>query len=486
MEYYEVLICATVVIAGLAASLWVRTRDLSILLGIATMYFWSLYGAWAIIGDKLEGSSGHYAYLEAKMFALQLDDSYLLTILFYGLFIAVVEMTVLLSVRPGCPHDGPAPSMRVAHGYLLVFAVLAGTVSWLIERPYLGRAIDLGWSGYKATRDTGPYLTVYEVLNESALVALAIGYATLCSGRRPRLMAGDRRVWTGPAYLAAIAGMYGFNFALGNKHPLLIAGLTGLLLYLRNVRQLRAVPIAAAVTLGMSGLWLIDNYRYYPLAQVTAQLSNLDFSSLLGDSYGLASASTEQFAAHFSMYGVLAHHVEPLLGQSLVSLAASMVPRLLWANRPPDIYPYYASAVGAVTGQGYTIHHATGWYLNFGVLGVPLGGIVAGVLWSACLKAHAQRSPLDSRWRLAFRTLAPCLFAAFMPTLIRAGIESYKALLFEGLLIPVAIVAVADPQLGWKGVGTRWRSHRQKVKASALSGAHQAHPRYGVGGFGLK
>jgi hypothetical protein len=374
----------------------------------------------------------------------------------------------------------------VAHGYLLVFAVLAGTVSWLIERPYLGRSIDLGWSGYKATRDTGPYFNMHLLLNEAALAALAIGLATLCSGRRPRLIAGDRRAWTGAAYVLAMGGAYSYNFALGNKHPLLIAGLTGLLLYVRNARRLRPVPIAAAVTLGMSGLWLIDNFRYYPLAQVTAQLSNLDFSSLLGDSYGLANGSTEQFAAHFSMYGVLAHHVEPLWGQSLASLAASMIPRLLWATRPPDIYPYYAASVGAVTGQGYTIHHATGWYLNFGSLGVPLGGIVVGVFWSACLKAHVRRSRFDSRWRLAFHTLAPWLFAAFMPTLIRSGIEGYKSLLFEGLLIPVAIVAGADPRLGWKGVGTRWRSHRQKVKASALSGAYQAHPRYGVGGFGLK
>jgi hypothetical protein len=237
--------------------------------------------------------------------------------------------------------------------------------------------------------------------------------------------------------------MYVYNLALGNKNEPLNAGLIGLLVYLHNCRRRPVVAVGAVVTLGMCGLWLIDRFRAYPLSQIEYQFANLDFSSLLGNSYGLVNDSEEAFAAHLSMYGALAYHIAPVLGESFVSLAASMVPRLLWKSRPADIYGYYAANVGAVGGQGYTIHHATGWYLNFGALGVPLGAIVLGCVWSGCLNAYAFRYRATSRWGLAFRTLAPWLFVAFLPNLIRAGIEAYKALLFESLLIPVTIVALA-------------------------------------------
>jgi len=32
--------------------------------------------------------------------------------------------------------------------------------------------------------------------------------------------------------------------------------------------------------------------------------------------------------------------------------------------------------VGAIQNQGYSLHHATGWYLNFGYFGVALGAVV--------------------------------------------------------------------------------------------------------------
>ena len=56
--------------------------------------------------------------------------------------------------------------------------------------------------------------------------------------------------------------------------------------------------------------------------------------------------SNEAFAAHFSLYGVLAAGTAPKFGYSLYSLACSVVPRVLWPSRPRDIYLYYSESVG--------------------------------------------------------------------------------------------------------------------------------------------
>ena len=95
------------------------------------------------------------------------------------------------------------------------------------------------------------------------------------------------------------------------------------------------------------------------------------------------------------MYGVLAGNVEPRFGYSLYSLVCSVIPRVLWPDRPRDIYLYYSESVGAIQNQGYSLHHATGWYLNFGYAGVALGALVMGLVWAYCLNAHRRGRARD-------------------------------------------------------------------------------------------
>ncbi|HVO96434.1 MAG TPA: hypothetical protein VMT15_00115, partial [Bryobacteraceae bacterium] len=153
--------------------------------------------------------------------------------------------------------------------------------------------------------------------------------------------------------------------------------------------------------------------------------------------------SNEAYAAHFSLYGVLASGAEPRFGYSLYSLACSVVPRVLWPDRPADIYSYYADSVGAIQNQGYSVHHATGWYLNFGFAGVALGAIVLGLVWAYCLNAHQKIRPGSGLLFRLFATISPWLFVACLPPLIRAGPEGYKGFLVEGLLIPLIVLAFA-------------------------------------------
>ena len=135
--------------------------------------------------------------------------------------------------------------------------------------------------------------------------------------------------------------------------------------------------------------------------------------------------------------------VEPKFGYSLYSLACSVVPRVLWPERPRDIYLYYSESVGTIQNQGYSLHHATGWYLNFGYAGVAVGAVVLGLIWAACLNAHQKiRRQSGLLYRL-FAIIAPWVLVAGLPPLIRAGPEGYKGLILESFLIPIGVLVFA-------------------------------------------
>ncbi len=132
-----------------------------------------------------------------------------------------------------------------------------------------------------------------------------------------------------------------------------------------------------------------------------------------------------------------------MYGYSLYALVCSVVPRILWKDRPPDIYTYYSNSVGANTNQGYSIHQATGWYLSFGYAGVAAGGILLGLCWAYFLNARHRLRLNSGMLARLFAVIGPWMFAACIPPLIRAGPEGYKGLLVDGVLIPMLALAFA-------------------------------------------
>jgi hypothetical protein len=80
-------------------------------------------------------------------------------------------------------------------------------------------------------------------------------------------------------------------------------------------------------------------------------------------------------------------------------------------------------------------------------------------VWAYCLNAH-RRAGAGYLFRL-FGAVAPWLFVACLPPLIRAGPEGYKGFLIEGVMIPVGVLAMAcrppkirnplhwHPERGW-------------------------------------
>jgi hypothetical protein len=461
VEYFALLAITTTVIAVLAAALYSKRRDPGTLVGIAALYYWSLYGAWSIVIDKSGGFSGkNYGYLEGKLFSIALDQNYLVALGLYAGFIILVELTLLLAVAPVAPVNrdrGRAP-LSLRHGPILLIGLGAGVASFLLVADKLGAAYALNTSAYTFTRSqTDEWFTLHQVLNRVALLPPAIGLAVLAAGKRARLLVGARQRYTLAGYVALLAAMLAFTFTLGNKNEVLGALVAGLLAYLGLARKPNWIGTGLVIAAGLWMLYAIDFFRAVPLSGLREAVSGRvpEATSVAA----FLASSNEAYGAHFSMYGVLAGGVEPRFGYSLYSLACSVIPRVLWPDRPPDIYQYYSQSVGAIQNQGYSLHHATGWYLNFGYLGVALGAVVMGLVWAYCLNAH-RRAGSGHVLRL-LGTVAPWLFVACLPPLIRAGPEGYKGFLIEGVLIPLGVLALASrpkriraplswhPQRGW-------------------------------------
>ena len=114
MEYFVFLTLATAVIVAFALILYRKSRDLGIVLGIGAFYYWSLYGAWFIVIDKLGGFSGqHYQYLELKLFPIQLDSDYMATLCVYAGFIITLELTLLALMKK--PREQRLPRLILRH-----------------------------------------------------------------------------------------------------------------------------------------------------------------------------------------------------------------------------------------------------------------------------------------------------------------------------------------------------------------------------------
>jgi len=441
MEFFALLSVATLIIALLAVAVFRKSRDYGTLLGAAALYYWSLYGAWSIVIDKTGGFSGkHYQYLESKLFPIELNREYLIALALYAGFIILIQLTLLASVRSRPVSNTPALLLR--HGPILVLGFLAGIASYWIIREKLGDAWALSTSAYSYTRrQTDEWFTLHQVLNRAALLPPAIGLAALLSGARCRFFINVRRRYTLPAYVLLLGSMGLFTFILGNKNEVLAALATGILAYLGSAFRPKLWRVALTMICGLWFLSTIDFFRATPLTELGDAIGQRIESA--GEVAQFVTSSNEAFGAHFSMYGVLAANVEPRFGYSLYALACSAVPRILWPDRPNDIYLYYSESVGAIQNQGYSLHHATGWYLNFGYAGVAAGALAFGLIWAYCLNAKARIHARERMTARLFAIVSPWLFASCVAPLVRAGPEGYKGFVIEGVLIPVSMLVLA-------------------------------------------
>ena len=76
-----------------------------------------------------------------------------------------------------------------------------------------------------------------------------------------------------------------------------------------------------------------------------------------------------------------------------------------------------------------------------GAVGVVVGGALLGAIWGLLLRWRARA--VGPAWITACAALLPLCFVAALPEVIRSGPEAFKALVFEGSLLPLIVLAPA-------------------------------------------
>ena len=297
MEYYVLLGSATLIIAVLLVALYRRQRDMGLVVGFSALYYWSLYGGWFLVIDKLGGSSGqHYHYLESKMFPVALDGNYFITLAVYAVFIIATQLTMLALL----PATRAAPVSRLIfrHEPILLLGFVAGIASYLLVREKLSAAWTLNTSAYWYTRSqTGPWFTVHQVLNRVALIPPSIGLATLVAGARSRYFVSVATRFTALGYLLLFTGMCTFTFVLGNKNEVFTALLTGMLAYLGSLARPDWRKVALVLGAGLWYLAAVDFFRGTPVSRIAEVVrERYEESTDVGH---FVTTSDEAFAAHF-------------------------------------------------------------------------------------------------------------------------------------------------------------------------------------------
>jgi hypothetical protein len=441
MEHLAVLTIATLLIALLSLLVWRKTKSVAFMIGFAFLYFWTLYGAWFTITDNLKKEKGEvYQYLFFKLFPIYLDDDYLWTLVIYSLFFLVIQLTVLYFAKP--PQQlVPERPLRLAHLKIIWISGLSALLSFLIIRPSLAAAAELSASGYGYVREGSgaiPLYTLHQLLDRVALIPLMIGLAVFFGGPDNKYIVGKRSVIALIGYVGVLTGMVILCMVLGNRNELVFAFTTGGLFYLANTRKPNKLILTGIAAAGLVALTVVKLFRD-GIFSGSGGLKTIGFQAFME-----TIKSNEAFAAHFSLYGAIHKAVPFTYGSSFAALFLSVVPHDFWPGRPDDIYTYYAEQVQAIDDQGYSIHHATGWYLNFGVPGVLFGAFLLAWIWVRLFNAFNKpdkNAPFPYR---VFTTVCFWTFTSALPMVIRAGPEAYKNVIIQAFLIPVIVVMIAS------------------------------------------
>lgn len=448
MIYIITLFLSTVIIFTLLFLIWIKTKDVSFIVGMMLIYLFTFLGGWFIAIDLmtdnvLKNYGLNYYYLYDKMFPVNLDIYFLATIIFYFIFISTIEITLLVFIkrRKIVPRTNFKP-FYITHSFLLISAVIFVSLSIFIMRNFILDAISSEVPAYILIR-TGteriPFYTVHQILIRMALFPLAIGMAVYFCGENAKYIIGNTNRKILLFYIAVFSLLIGYTALIGNRNELVSAGIIGALFYLANAKKIKKGFLLAGVMLSITLIGTIGVLRGSSPSEYLINLNPEVFIS------GFLSVLTtnEMFAAYMSMYGVLYYEVPLVYGYSFLSLFLSIVPRDLWPDRLPDIYLHYFNNIDAIPGQGYVIHHATGWYLNFSIIGIILGGLLLGYIWAKLFNIFIVLKITKHHFLNIFTILSPWLFVSALPPLMRGGIEAYKAVIVEHIMIPVFIIGIS-------------------------------------------
>lgn len=420
-------ILALITIYTIIAMLIVIRNSKSVMLAapLALVYYFSLYGAWDIISTKLRGEAIHY---ESFMFSLHIDEFYLWSLILYSLFLFLYSMSVIgiskyklrvdtndlkryyieriNKLNDSRYYNGIAWVLFMAFAYFarkdIVAAIVFGENAYEMSR----FSSEFGSNSFliQFCRDTFIFMSVTTLFADVNLIKKKL--------------------------LIPLVICFLMNLLLGNRGTLLCAFVYGVVMFveLYGIQKVFTIKNIILSVFSFAAISSIGILRGLSVEDILTGNFAIDYNSL----FESASKSNERFAAHMSLYGVLKNDVSFTFGSSIYSFITSLIPSFFGLPRGESVYIHYCrETMGGVPDVGVTIHHVTGWYLNFGILGVLFGAWLLGFVTRYLYVRKAN-----------FIYLFGCaIFVATTIPLMRGGcVEPYKGVLINDVIIPMLIV----------------------------------------------
>ena len=467
--YYVVLLSATFLIARNAYKMCALNHDFTLPIITFFMYYFTLAGALIFPLDAYFGFKGgaiglHYIQMFDRLFVVDFDRDYILSVGYYVLFMLVFQYAYIFAVKKyvqpalnkELKKDAVAYELVLQPLVVLLIALFCIAVSFYVLRDEIFYAISHEKSIYLITRATvNKYYTIHQLANEFCVIVpfIAFSFAITQSDVYSIKAINRRRDVLIILSACVISSLY--IALLGNRREILSGLIICILIGINNIGNMHYKRMGAifivVLALFLSNDFLRSTYiprelnafahpqeikeMQWKVVEKVAPEKNVGKEVL-----GSFLFSNELFYAHFSMYGIIHKEVPITYGSSFVYLATSVVPRAIYSNRPPDIYNYYATSVNAVKGQIYTIHHAAAWYLNLGIVGLILGAVILAVLMAFPYYLRAIPFRYTNSFFQLLKYLLPFLLCSQIVTFITAGPEAYKSLMLEGVLLPIILL----------------------------------------------
>ena len=471
--YYFLLVLVTGLICYKAYQIWARDYDFTIPIVVFFMLYFSIGGAYIYPIDQYFNFAGasiglHYLPIFQKLFEVNFDWNYIISVGTYLLFILVFLQAYLFGISKGILHlklfqmKGKQVNYRfLVNPYVVfTFTLFFVLLSFYTLRDEIFYAISNQKSIYLITRaNTNRLYTIHQLANSFSVLIPFIAFSfVILKSNRFNIYVKNNSLSVGLILFSCILSAL-YIVLLGNRREVLSGIVICLLICLNSYKQINYGRLGVMLSICIVFFLANDFFRSTAIPKFLNESLNMEQKSnfvlvpkiqteadkidaIYQSKQAITSFlfSNELFYAHFSMYGVLDKKVPLTYGSSFLYLGTSLVPRILYADRPKDIYAHYASEVKATEGQIYTIHHAAGWYLNFGFIGVIIGAVLLASLFVLAFHLNRSTVQFSSAGMALLKFLLPFLLTAQIVTFITAGPEAYKALILEGVVIPVVLL----------------------------------------------
>lgn len=439
MEFYTLLFLCSSVLFIITFFAWKKTNDISIVIGFLVIYYFTFYGAWEVIADALDykykNGDVPFHYLYYKLFKVDLDTNYFTAIVYYTVFTASLLITLLLRVKPLLKTAFSIKKIQIPHSKVILIS--SGFLLFFVMSnfEYFAASLITGQSAYGRQRTElldGPITIAGNMCFFSSL----IGFLT-CIAKENTIYLENKVIDKVPfsmtlsAYAILLTTMYFADLLLGNRVRLLQGLIFGFLFYLKNTRGAKLSKVFLCVLVVFPCISIVSILRGIDPTEIINQITDVNtFTS----SIDASSQSIEKFAAHMSMYGTLKYNIPITYGSSILFSILAFIPKVIISERPLDSYEVYAQGVGAPADQGFTVHPAAAWYINFGFIGLLIGGALIGYIWAFAMNSQNRYMHRDNKsiFNKLVAFLAPCIFVSLMPAIMRnGGPEVIKSILIE-------------------------------------------------------